>query len=172
MLVGRPIEDLTNRAVAPTDVFGAFADALASRVHEAPGWDARFDCLDYALAARIADARAVPAAVQQAWERIVKSAGHASMQQVVADTGWSQRHFIRQFRHEIGVSPKALARMLRFGRVVRAIRLNPRARLTDVALSAGYYDQAHLNRDTREFAGATPGALVKTLLPDGGGFAV
>lgn len=169
MLVGRPIEDLTNRAVAPTDVFGAFADELASRVHEAPGWDARFDCLDYALAARIADARAVPAAVQQAWERIVKSAGRASMQQVVADTGWSQRHFIRQFRHEIGVSPKVLARMLRFGRVLRRLRRDPRADLLAVALDAGYYDQSHLNRDVRAFAGITPGDLVRHQLPDGGG---
>ena len=37
---------------------------------------------------------------------------------------------------------------------------------------AGYYDQSHLNRDVREFAGTTPGQLMESLLPDGGGFAV
>lgn len=169
MLVGRPIEDLTNRAVAPEDVFGVFADELAARVHEAPGWDARFDCLDQALAARIANARVVPPAVQRAWAHIVESAGRASMQQVAADTGWSQRHFIRQFRHEIGVSPKVLARMLRFGRVLRRLRRDPRADLLAVALDAGYYDQSHLNRDVRAFAGITPGELVRRQLPDGGG---
>lgn len=141
-------------------------------MYEAPTWDARFDELDAVLLARINEGRPVPSQLRRAWHLITASAGRIGMQAIVDDVGWSQRHFAEQFRHEIGVSPKVLARMLRFGRVVRAIRLNPRARLTDVALSAGYYDQAHLNRDTREFAGVTPGALVRTLLPDGGGFAV
>ncbi len=172
LLVGRPIEDMTNQAIAPEDALGSFATELVSRLYEAPTWDVRFDELDAALAARIDAGRPVPSQVRQAWHLIMASTGRIGMQTIVDDVGWSQRHFTQQFRHEIGVSPKVLARMLRFGRVVRAIRRDPRARLTDVALGAGYYDQAHLNRDTHEFAGVTPGTLVRTLLPDGGGFAV
>jgi methylphosphotriester-DNA--protein-cysteine methyltransferase len=90
----------------------------------------------------------------------------------VQEVGWSQRHFIAQFKHQIGVSPKVLARMLRFGRVVRAIRAGQTADLADLAIASGYYDQSHLNRDVREFAGTTPGGLLESLLPDRGGFAV
>lgn len=169
LLVGRPIDDLTNIAVAPEDVLGPFVEELIARLHDAPDWDVRFDGLDEALTRRIASARPVPDAVHHAWQRIVASAGRVGIQSVVAEVGWSQAHFIRQFRHHLGVSPKVLARMLRFGRVVQAIRREPRADLLDLALDAGYYDQSHLNRDVRAFAGVTPGALVRSVLPDGGG---
>jgi len=169
VLVGRPIEDMTNRALAPEDVLGPFAHDLIARVHDAPGWDARFDCLDSALMARMTAARPLPGAVQHAWQRIVASAGRLPIRTIVDEVGWSQGYFIRRFRHELGVSPKALARMLRFGRVLQALRRDARADLLDVALDAGYYDQSHLNRDVQAFAGITPGALVRGQLPDGGG---
>lgn len=171
LLVGRPIEDMTNQAIAPEDVFGAFARDLTERLYEAPSWDARFDCLDAALVARIHTAGDVPPAVRYAWQRILHTSGRVRVNRIVAEVGWSQRHFIAQFRHELGLSPKVFARMLRFGRVVRAMRATPRADLATLALDAGYYDQAHLHRDTRAFAGTTPGALLTSLLPDRGGFA-
>jgi methylphosphotriester-DNA--protein-cysteine methyltransferase len=80
-------------------------------------------------------------------------------------------HLIAQFTHELGISPKILARMLRFGRVVRALGDGQAADLADLAVMVGYHDQSHLTWDVREFAGTTPGALRQSLLPDGGGFA-
>ncbi len=171
LLVGRPIEDMTNQAVPLEDVFGAFAQELTGRLYDAPSWDARFDCLDTALVARMQTARDVSPAVQYAWRRIVGAAGGVRMGTIVREVGWSQRHFITQFRRELGVSPKVFARMLRFGQVVRRLRDTPRADLAALALDAGYYDQAHLHRDTQAFAGTTPGDLVTSLLPDRGGFA-
>jgi AraC-like DNA-binding protein len=171
LLVGRPIEDMRNRAVAPEEIFGTFADELTNRLYEAGSWDARFERLDRALAARLDDPRDVPAGVRCTWHRLVTSSGRASIASIVQEVGWSQRHFIATFKHELGVSPKVFARMLRFGRAVRMLRAGSAADLADAALRAGYYDQSHLNRDARDFAGATPGELVKRLLPDGGGFA-
>jgi AraC-like DNA-binding protein len=170
LLVGRPIEDMTNGAFAPEDIFGMFARELTGRLYEAGSWEARFDCLDRALTARLRDPREVPAGVRFAWQRLIASSGRASISSIVREVGWSQRHFIARFRHEIGVSPKIFARMLRFGRVVRDLRAGRTEDLADIALGCGYCDQSHLNRDTREFAGVTPGELRKSLLPDGGGF--
>ena len=68
--------------------------------------------------------------------------------------GWSRRHFAVRFRDELGMPPKALARLLRFERAVKRLRAGDE--LADLALEAGYYDQAHFNRDFRAFAGITP----------------
>jgi AraC-like DNA-binding protein len=171
LLVGRPIEDMTNRALAPEEVFGVFARELTDRLYDAPSWDARFACLDHALGGRMHDPRDVPAGVRCAWHRLVASRGGARIGSIVQEVGWSQRHFIAQFTRELGVSPKVFARMLRFGRVVRALRIGQAADLADLAVRAGYHDQSHLTRDVREFAGTTPAALRQSLLPDGGGFA-
>lgn len=170
LLVGRPIADLTNRAIAPRDVFGRFADELTHRLADARTWDARFDMLDQVLTARLGHAPGVPAGVRCAWHRLIASSGRASIASIVQETGWSQRHLIARFRHEIGVAPKVLARLLRFGRVVRTIRAGAAGDLAELALRHGYYDQSHLHRDAREFAGLPPGALVKSLLPGAGGF--
>jgi AraC-like DNA-binding protein len=170
LLVGRPIEDMTNGAFSPEDVFGSFARELTERLYEAESWDARFECLDRALTARLRDSREVPAGVRCAWQRLIASSGRASIASIVREVGWSQRHLIAQFRHEIGVSPKVFARILRFGRVVRFLRAGRTGDLADLAVASGYWDQSHLNRDARDFAGVTPGELRKSLLPDGGGF--
>ena len=170
LLVGRPIEDMTNGAFAAEDIFGGFARELTERLYDAESWEARFECLDRALTARLRESQEVPASVLCAWQRLMASSGRASIASIVREVGWSQRHFISQFRHEIGVSPKVFARMLRFGRVVRDLRAGRTGDLADIALESGYWDQSHLNRDARQFAGVTPGQLRASLLPDGGGF--
>jgi AraC-like DNA-binding protein len=172
LFLGRPLRDLRNRAIELDDLFGSDARRLTMELYDAPTWEARFTILDRELALRILTAKAPSAAVTWVWRRLVQTGGRVSIGVLVGEVGFSQRHLIETFREQIGLSPKTLARVLRFGRAIRIIKSGGGARLAEIAQDCGYYDQAHFSRDFHAFAGVTPTALVRSQMPDGGGFLV
>ncbi|HEY7481519.1 MAG TPA: helix-turn-helix domain-containing protein [Gemmatimonadales bacterium] len=72
---------------------------------------------------------------------------------IAAAVGMSHRQLNRLFQERIGFGPKSLVRLGRFQRVLRELEGPGRRSIAGVALQAGYYDQAHLARDFRLFAG-------------------
>ena len=172
LFLNRPLGELRNRAIGLEDLLGRDARRLTMELYDARTWEARFAILDREFAARILAARAPSAAVLWAWRRLVESRGRVSIGALVGEVGFSQKHLITLFRDEIGLSPKTLARVLRFGGAVEIIKRGGGHRLAEIAQDCGYYDQAHFSRDFRAFAGVTPTELVRSLMPDGGGFLV
>jgi len=82
--------------------------------------------------------------------------GQAHAERVAGVVGMSRRQLGRLFQERIGMAPKALGRLGRFQRALRALDANPMTSLAAVAMRAGYFDQAHLCRDFRLFAGTSP----------------
>lgn len=166
-LFGRPMRDLTNTVVALDDVFGPAARILTERLAAAPGWAERFALLDDELASRLMSGPEPSAEVAWAWRRLVRTGGRLRMADLAREVAWSPRHLVTRFGEQVGMSPKPIARMLRFHRAARmTLRGAPPA---EVAAHCGYYDQAHLNRDFRALAGCTPVAYRTAALPDAGG---
>lgn len=170
LFLARPLGDLRNLSISLEDLVGPFAYELRDRLREAPDWDTRFDWLDRVIGARLEAARRPSPGVLCTWQRLITSGGRVPIGDVVHETGWSQKHLIARFKHEIGLAPKTLARVLRFARAASALKTGT-GRLADIAADCGYYDQAHFTRDFRAFAGVTPGELVASVLPDGAGIA-
>jgi AraC-like DNA-binding protein len=75
-----------------------------------------------------------------------------------AGIGLSARQLHRRCLTSFGYGPKTLGRILRFDRAVALARTG--AALADVAVTAGYADQAHLSRDVRALAGVPLGELL------------
>lgn len=167
MLMGLPLSELADRVVDLEDVLGPEGRYLPERLAQTQSWAARFDILDAALARRMADALAPRADMVRAWQRLRASDGRLETGELAAELGCSRRHLARRFREEVGLAPKTFARVLRFGRVTRRLRGTEPGRLSEIAQECGYYDQAHLNRDFRDFAGLTPGQYTARLM-DGG----
>ena len=170
LFLQRPLNDLANREVALDDVLGRYGRELEAQLHEASSWAERFDILDREILARVAAPPGVPAAVASAWQQLVRRAGQVHIGALVAESGWSHKHFVAQFTEHIGLAPKAMARVLRFGRAAELLQVSARGRFADIAYACGYYDQAHFTRDFTAFAGVNPTALLASRLPDRGGF--
>jgi AraC-like DNA-binding protein len=78
--------------------------------------------------------------------------------------GVSERQLRRRFDVAVGYGPKTLQRILRFRRVLDQLAAtSPAPDLADLAIRAGYADQAHLTRETTRLAGRPPAALARSL---------
>jgi AraC-like DNA-binding protein len=162
LLLGRPMHELTNRAIDIREAFGADGEQLYEQLHEASGWDARFDLIERLVLRRFAAARRPAEGIAWAWQRLESTGGAASIGELAAALGCSRKHLAAQFRDQVGITPKTAARVIRFRRAMRLAGASTGAvRWSDVALRAGYFDQAHFNRDVRAFTGGTPGEYLQ-----------
>jgi len=75
----------------------------------------------------------------------------------------STRQLERRFQDATGVSPKAVARAIRFDEIRSRLMFEPESNLTDLAYEFGYTDQAHFIRDFKEFAEKTPGEFASEM---------
>jgi AraC-like DNA-binding protein len=153
---GMPMGELAGQVVELEGLIGAEAGELAERLALTPDWATRIDLFERAIARRVLAAAAVAPELEWAWGRLLASGGAVPVGELAAELGWSRRYLAARFRSELGMAPKALARILRFERAVGRLRAGEE--LAALALDAGYYDQAHFNRDFRAFAGKTPTA--------------
>ena len=78
------------------------------------------------------------------------------MGEVARRIGVSQRRLIQVFAAEVGLRPKLYCRVRRFGRVREMIGRAAAPDWAAVAAACGYFDQSHMIRDFRAFAGLTP----------------
>ena len=95
--------------------------------------------------------------VAWSYRRLAAADGRLAVGALADEVGWSRRHLAARWRRDVGMGPKAVARVLRFERAMRLLR-EGRA-LADVAYDCGFADQPHLNREFRALAGSTPGEV-------------
>ncbi|WP_367321841.1 helix-turn-helix domain-containing protein [Streptomyces sp. HUAS ZL42] len=165
-LFGMPMSELTNLAIEVRDVLGPAAGTLVERLASTGDWAARFDLLDAALLARLGRGPEPAPEVGHAWRLLSASAGAVPISRIAAEVGWSQGYLIRRFTQQIGLTPKASARVLRFRHAVAMLNRGT-ASLTEISTACGFYDQAHLNREFRAIAGTTPGQMVASRRVEG-----
>jgi AraC-like DNA-binding protein len=76
---------------------------------------------------------------------------------VAAELGVTARHLQRRVSDAVGYGPKMLQRVLRF----RRLQALPPAPLAELALDAGYADQAHMTAEVTRLAGVSPVRFLK-----------
>jgi transcriptional regulator GlxA family with amidase domain len=82
---------------------------------------------------------------------------------VTDQIGLSDRRFIQLFSQQVGLTPKLFCRVQRFQQVLRNITraaANSGIDWPQIALTCGYFDQAHFIHDFRAFSGINPTTYV------------
>ena len=158
-LLGLPAGELAALDLPAEAVLGGVCAELREKLRSAAGWPERFAVLDEILLRRAADADVAPE-VSWAWHELLREGGATRVSELAAGTGWSERHLTSRFRTEIGLAPKAAARVVRFDRarklLVRKLTAGGDYLLANLAADCGYFDQAHLAREFRALAGCPP----------------
>lgn len=73
----------------------------------------------------------------------------------------TERQLERQFRQQIGVSPKEFVNLTRFQHALRKVQQNGQCHnLSDIAWECGYYDHAHMSNDFKRYTGTAPSSLI------------
>jgi AraC-like DNA-binding protein len=153
---GVPSCELHNRNVTLDMVWGGYGATVSDRLWESNTPEQRFRILEEALLARARGSWDRHPAVQYALGLFDGSNGGRRVSDVVQRIGLSSRRFVELFRCEVGFSPKAFCRIRRFNEALRRVDGLIDVNWADVAVSCGYFDQAHFNHDFRLFAGLSP----------------
>ena len=77
--------------------------------------------------------------------------------------GISERHLQRKFKDTVGLSPKMFQRVMRAHRVKYFLDRGENTPLIELAMTAGYSDQSHMQREIKQFFGHTPRELAETV---------
>jgi len=97
--------------------------------------------------------------IANAVAKIQQARGHIKINKLAEMLHISNDAFEKRFRKNIGSSPKQFASIIRMS---AAIPLKTDGRLLDTAFDAGFYDQAHFNKDFKLFTGQTPTEFYKS----------
>jgi AraC-like DNA-binding protein len=153
---GVPAAELVDRRVALADLLGA---ATERRLVDRLETTARPDAIEHLVRRHLR-------AVDPIADLAARVAGDRRCgATVLADvSGLSTRQLRRRFDDAVGYGPAFYARVARLQRFAALALRWPERGLAELAASAGYSDQSHLGRDTRDIAGRTPTELTATLV--------
>lgn len=156
-ILGIPMHELVDRRV-PLEAIWNDASTLPARIAEARSDRERVNQFATFLESKLAEQSAWDAVVQHNVHAILDSGGQVSPDQLAQRAGLTARQLERRFQVAVGVSPKFLCRIVRFRAVFDCLR-SP-APWSSIALDCGFFDQSHLIRDFKQFAGQSPTAFL------------
>jgi len=163
-----PLGEVAHDVIELDDALGAEVNRVHERIGNTPEPGLQLAILCDFVRSRLARSGArLHADARIAVGALEDSRGGARIEELCRSLGVSRKHLAALFRAHVGLTPKAYARMFRFRNAVDLVQKGRRLDWARVAMACGYYDQAHFNREFREFAGMSPGEFANANCNDG-----
>ncbi|AYQ26601.1 MULTISPECIES: AraC family transcriptional regulator [unclassified Polaromonas] len=161
-VLGMPAGAIENSAVSLDALWGQDACALIEQMASTQDDAARVALLTAALQRRISgEATLNQQRASHAAHLVSHAAGRLPLRQVAEAVNVGERRLQQLFFEHIGMSFRAWARLSRLHTCLRLIRRQQGPAWADVAVEAGFYDQAHLANEFRALCGLSPTAFVQ-----------
>lgn len=153
---GMPMDELADRMVPLDDLGDPEFGTLRQRLWEEPDWEQRLSVTQGFVTQRLRRSPSADPALGWAYNHLLANAGDVPIAELAGKLDWSRKHLVHRFRTQLGLPPKAIARMIRFHAALAMAGSQDNPGWADVAAACGYADQAHFTRDFREFSGTSP----------------
>ncbi|WP_021593028.1 helix-turn-helix domain-containing protein [Actinomadura welshii] len=155
--VGMPASELRNRWVPVDDVWRRSIDRIRNQVGDVTSPSEALRAVETELLSRLAEAPSRGLGlVLHTGRRLEASHGAIPVRALAEDAGVSGNHLAARFTSHVGVTPKRVARIYRFARLILSVDARRPVDWSDLAHAAGYYDRAHFTREFKDFTGHTP----------------
>jgi AraC-like DNA-binding protein len=158
-LFGIPMFELTDIALDAENLWGS---AAVSRLYDRLGAETtltgRVAVMEEVLLKRIPPCESDPIAMAAA--RLWDTGGTVRVDHLARASYLSPRQFCRQFTRRVGVPPKTYARLVRLNVAIAAKVARPESTWSQIAQCAGYFDEAHLDKDFLALADTSPSGLM------------
>ncbi len=158
-----PASPLAERGTEGHAVLGTGVSHLHERLGNSSNFLDRVNLLNHFFLSQLGRSRG-DASLLPAFRPFLNGTHHKTVEQVSKQTGTSRRQLERKSLEYFGVSPTMLTRISRFQRAL-ALATGGSASWLEVAHASHYYDQMHMIRDFRTFAGGPPGTSFASIAP-------
>jgi AraC-like DNA-binding protein len=152
-----PLAAMNDRAIPLAELFERdTAISFEERVLHADNNADRVKLIGNFLLGKVQTTEAITRIASAAVQVLLESKGQHSIDEISDRLQVNRRQLERKFSEATGMSPKQFSKISRLQAALKLIGQGAFNNLTDLALEAGYYDQAHFIKDFREFTGVSP----------------
>lgn len=154
--VQMPLNELTDSVVDGDLVLTNEIMELREMILEADLITQKFSTVENFLFKKFQNKLILNPFIEFAVNKIIEAPNQMSIEQISNKVGYSQKHLIKLFKDNVGVTPKGFLKIIRFQKAINEIAVTKKADWASIALESGYYDQAHFINDFKSFSGFTP----------------
>jgi len=162
-MLGIPMHELFDGGFDALDFFGAEMKIINEQLQEISNLEDGKNIVEKFLLNRVKNLKEI-LPLDYAIRILLNSNGNMAIEKTASLACLSLKQFERKCQERIGMNPKMYARILRFSKAYRMHEAFPILPWIKIAYEAGYFDQMHMIRDFKVFAGVNPSVIELQLL--------
>jgi len=150
------IKDMENTAISIERLFWPSGTKLAEQIHSAENNQERIELAQAFLFELLSDKATSDRVLSWAISTIQESNGALWVDEITEKVRANRRQIERKFSSWVGLTPKQLSKITRMQWALKALLTKDEDSFSRLAYKNQYHDQAHFNKDFKEFTGLTP----------------